>query len=114
MRRWRLVRILLDEQLPRQLARHITGHRVRTVQQCGWAGLKNGELLRRAAADGFEIFLTGDQNLAYQQNLSGLPLCVIVLVGRTNKLDDLLPLVPALLSVMTNVRPGEVRRVGVP
>jgi hypothetical protein len=105
---------LLDEQLPRQLARHISGHRVRTVQQCGWAGLKNGELLRRAAANGFEIFLTGDQNLTYQQNLLGLPLCVIVLVSRTNKLEDLLQLVPSLLITITDVRLGEMCRVGAP
>ena len=54
------MRILLDEQLPRRLARQLSQHQVRTVQQQGWAGLRNGELLRRAAAGGFEIFLTGD------------------------------------------------------
>jgi hypothetical protein len=63
------VRILLDEQLPRQLARELLGHQTRTVQQQGWAGLTNGELLRRAAADGFEIFVTAEPNLQFQQNL---------------------------------------------
>jgi predicted nuclease of predicted toxin-antitoxin system len=106
------VRILLDEQLPRQLARHLTGHRTRTVQQCGWAGLRNGELLRRAAADAFDIFLTADQNLTYQQNLVGSRLCVIVLVARTNTLEDLIPLVSGLLAVIRDARPSEVRRVG--
>jgi len=65
------VRVLLDEQLPRRLARELTGHQVRTVHQQGWAGLKNGELLRRAAREGFEVFVTADQNLEFQQNLSG-------------------------------------------
>jgi hypothetical protein len=57
------VRVLLDEQLPRQLARYISGHEVRTVQQEGWAGLKNGELLRRAVAGRFEVFITADRVL---------------------------------------------------
>ncbi|HEX3952740.1 MAG TPA: DUF5615 family PIN-like protein [Stellaceae bacterium] len=52
------MRILLDEQLPRQLTREIPDHQVRTVQQCGWAGLRNGELLRRAAADGFDVLVS--------------------------------------------------------
>jgi len=55
------VRVLLDEQLPRQLARELVGHEVRTVQQQGWAGLKNGELLRRASEASYQVFLTADQ-----------------------------------------------------
>jgi hypothetical protein len=61
------VRVPLDEQLPRRLARELPGHVVRTVQQEGWAATKNGELLRLAAAAGFEAFLTADQNLEFQQ-----------------------------------------------
>ena len=64
------MRVLLDEQLPRRLVRELTGHDVRTVQQQGWAGLQNGELLRRAADEGFQVFLTGDRNLQFQQNLA--------------------------------------------
>jgi predicted nuclease of predicted toxin-antitoxin system len=105
------VRILLDEQLPQQLARQFVGHQVRTVQQQGWAGLGNGELLRRAAAGLFDVFVTADQNLQFQQNLSGAPLGVVVLVARSNALDDLLPLVP-LLQAVQDARPGEIRRVG--
>ena len=63
------MRVLLDEQLPRHLTRELRGHEVSTVQQKGWAGLKNGELLRRAADAGFEVFLTADRNLEFQQNL---------------------------------------------
>jgi len=108
------VRILLDEQLPRRLVHHLSGHDVRTVQQEGWAGLKNGDLLRRAVARGFDVFLTADQNLQFQQNLAGAGLAVIVLYARSNKLDDLLPLVPAVLSVIPSVRTGEVRHVRLP
>ena len=64
------MRVLLDEQLPRQLAHELLGHEARTVQQERWAGLGNGELLRRATGAGFEVFLTADQNLQFQQNLA--------------------------------------------
>jgi predicted nuclease of predicted toxin-antitoxin system len=104
------VRILLDEQMPRRLARHLTGHEVRTVQQCGWAGLRNGALLMRAAA-GFDIFITGDRNLEHQQNLSGSPLCVLVLRGRSNRFRDVLELLPSLMRAVDEARPGTVIRV---
>jgi predicted nuclease of predicted toxin-antitoxin system len=108
------VRILLDEQLPRQLARQFSGHYARTVQQQGWVGSGNGELLRQAAADGFEIFVTADQNLQFQQNLTGSPLSVMVLIAPSNKLEDLLPLVPSLLQAIRDARPGEIRQVRTP
>jgi hypothetical protein len=107
------VRISLDEQLPRQLTREFAGHAVRTVQQQGWAGLGNGELLRRAADAGFEVFVTADQNLEFQQNLAHCSLCVLVLVAQSNALEDLLPLVPAVLEAVRNGRPGEARRIAV-
>lgn len=105
------MRVLLDEQLPRPLARELKGHVVRTVQQQGWAGLGNGELLRRAAANGFDLFLTADQNLQFQQNLAHSSCAIIVVVARTNTLEDLLLLVPEILQAMPSVRPGEVRRI---
>ncbi len=61
------MRVLLDEQLPRHLATEIAGHDIRTVQQCAWAGLKNGELLRVVAAEGFEILVTADRNLQFSK-----------------------------------------------
>jgi len=106
--------ILLDEQLPRALSRHLSPHQVRTVQQCGWAGLRNGELLRHAAAARFDVFVTADQNLTYQQNLTGSPLRVVILEARTSKVADLLPLIPTLLLAIDAARPGEIHRVGLP
>jgi hypothetical protein len=102
------VRVLLDEQLPRHLTRDLTGHQVRTVQEQGWAGLKNGELLQRAADDGFEVLVTANQNLEFQQNLSGSRLGVVV---SSIALEDLRPLVPAALAAIARVRAGEVVRV---
>jgi hypothetical protein len=105
------VRVLLDEQLPRQLARELVGHEVRTVQQQGWAGLKNGELLQRAAGAGFEVFITADQNIEFQQNLARSGLFVLVLVAPSNALEDLVPLVPDILAQLPNTQAGRVVRV---
>jgi predicted nuclease of predicted toxin-antitoxin system len=108
------VRILLDENLPRRLRRHFPGHLVRTVQQQGWGGVSNGELLRRAISSGFDILLTADQRLMYQQNAAALGIRVLVLVARRNKLEDLLPLLPAAQVAIRDARPGEIRVVRAP
>src|SRR5215475_6798060 len=93
------------------LPRNCTGTRLVPFQQKGWAGLKNGELLRRAADAGFEVFLTADRNLEFQQNLSQTRLRVILLVAPCNALEDLLPLVPGLLAAISKSRPGRILRV---
>lgn len=103
--------VLLDEQLPRQLAPFLIGHTVRTVQQESWAGLKNGALLNEAEAAHFTVLVTGDQNLQFQQNLTNRRLGVVVLCAVSNALEDLLPLVPAALKAIGEVRPGQVIRV---
>lgn len=105
------MRVLLDEQLPRQLARYLTGHEVRTVQQESWAGLKNGELLDRLEAAGFAALVTGDQSLMFQQNLGRRRLGVVVLKAGSNAIEDLAPLVPSLLAALTVLAPGQVVRV---
>ncbi len=105
------MRVLLDEQLPRHLAREIGGHDVSTVQQRGWAGLKNGELLRVAAEAGFEVLVSADRNMQFQQNLSQSRLGVILLIASSNALEDLLPLVPKLLAAIPKSRPGRLLRV---
>ncbi len=107
------MRVLLDEQLPRQLVRELIGHEVRTVQQQGWAGLKNGELLLQAADAGYEVFITADQNLEFQLNLTSSGLFVLLLVAPSNALEDLLPLVPSILAEMPRAQvgpPGRMQR----
>ena len=105
------MRVLLDEQLPRQLSAYLVGHEVRTVQQQRWAGAKNGELLRLAAEAGFELFLTADHNLEYQQSLQTVRLGIVVLIAASNALEDLLPLIPDTLEVLLAIQPGQVVRV---
>jgi len=100
------MRILLDEQLPRQLPSYLIGHDVRTVKQQAWAGLKNGVLLALAETAGFPVFLTGDQNLEFQQNLSRSRLGVVVLCAASNALEDLRPLIPAAWAAIEAVQPG--------
>ena len=81
------------------------------MQQEGWAGLKNGELLRRAAESAFEALVTADQNLQFQQNLSRSAIGVVVLVAPSNAIEDLRPLVPGILTALERIRPGELIRV---
>jgi hypothetical protein len=100
-----LVRVLLDEQLPRQLAPYLIGHDVRTVQQESWTGLKNGDVLARAEAAGFSVFMTGDQSLEFQQNISKRRLGIVVIRADSNALEDLLPLVSAALIAIGAVQP---------
>jgi hypothetical protein len=84
---------------------------VSTVQQRGWAGLKNGELLRVAADAGFEVLVTADRNLQFQQNLSQSRLGIILLIAPSNALEDILPLVPNLLATILKASPGRLLRV---
>jgi predicted nuclease of predicted toxin-antitoxin system len=106
------VKLLLDECLDRRLARDIVGHDVSTVQQMAWAGIQNGDLLRRAAAAAFDAFITADRNLSFQQNLAELPLAVVVLKAPSNRLADLKPLVPKLLAALTELQRNSVVWVG--
>jgi len=105
------MRILLDESLPIELRDELPQHSVRSVQEMGWSALKNGELLRRAV-DQFDVFLTADQNLQYQQNIKSLPLAVAVLVAKSNRIQSLRPLVPDLLQALASLEPRTLFRVG--
>ena len=105
------MRLLLDECVPKRLKRELPGHEVRTVQEAGWAGVKNGALLR--AADGlFDVLLTVDQGVQYQQNLAGLRISVVVMVAPSNDIDDLRPLLPLVVATVVQIQPGQVIRVG--
>lgn len=106
------MRILLDESVPRTLARELTGHEVQTVQRLGWAGLKNGALLQRATGE-YDVLITGDRNLEYQQNLTRLQIAIVVLVATSNRIEALKPLVPELLRALISIRPGQIVHVSI-
>lgn len=105
------MRILLDEDLPRRLAELLVGHEVFTVQRSGWSGVKNGELLGLAAAE-FDVFLTMDRNLEFQQNLAALPIAVLVVEAVSNRMEHLVAMVPAILNELNHLPPRSLRRVG--
>ena len=105
------MRLLLDECVPKRLKRELPGHDARTVQDLGWAGIKNGALLTLANGQ-FDALLTVDQGIEYQQNLSGLSISVVVLMAPSNDVDDLRPLLPGVEEALANLRPGEIIRVG--
>ena len=104
------MRLLLDESLPRGIKRYFVAHEVVTVQEKGWAGKSNGELLRLAERE-FDAFLTADQNLEYQQHLKDFGVGVIILASHTTRISDLEPLVPQALRALGRVKRGEVIRV---
>jgi len=101
------MRIQLDESVPRRLGFELAGYFVRTVQQIGWAGLKNGGLLQKAREQ-FDVLVTADQNIQYQQAPASLPLPVVVLVASNSRLETLRPLIPALLAVLSRIEPGQI------
>lgn len=105
-------RVLLDESLPRQLVGVLADLEVVTVLEAGWAGKKNGALLD-LAQDQFDVLLTGDKNLRFQQNLAKYSIGVVVAAGRSTKLEDVLPLVPGLREAISNVAPGDAEEVGI-
>ena len=105
------MRVLIDECVPRRLKRQLVGHDARTVPEMGWASKRNGELLALAAAE-FDVFLTVDRNLSYQQDVSALGIAVVVLVARSNSIDDLRPLAPRILEALANTTRGRVTLVG--
>ena len=101
------MRLLLDECLPRPLKRELVGHEVQTAAEAGLAGLKNGALLDQAAGR-FDVFITVDANLRYQQNAAKLRLAVLVLRAASNDMSDLRPLVPAVLAALPALAAGVI------
>ena len=104
------MRILLDESLPHDLAPLIVERDVSTVRDAGWPGIKNGKLLALAATR-FDVFIAADRNLEFQQNLTKLPLAIVVLVARKNRIQDLWPLLPALEQLLNHLPPKVLRRI---
>ncbi len=104
------MKILLDECIDRRLAKDFEGHEVVTVPQAGWAGLQNGELLRRAQEQ-FDVFVTVDRNLSFQQHLQKFTIAVLVLQAPSNRLKDLRALLPSLRRILPTAPKGQVTMV---
>ena len=100
------MRVLLDECLPKLLKHDIAGHDVATVAEMGWAGIKNGDLLKVAEGQ-FDVLLTVDRGFEHQQNMQGRQIALVVL-DAPNRLPMLRPMIPALLNTLDVVQPGSV------
>ncbi len=100
------MKLLLDECIDRRLAREFVGCDVKTVPQMGWAGIKNGQLLALAEEE-FDIFITVDRNLSFQQNLPQFNIAVVVLQASSNRLADMKPVVPNILAILATVTKGQ-------
>ena len=104
------MRLLLDECIVRKLKRDLVGHEVATVVEAGYSGLKNGVLLR-AAEGNFDVLITVDRNLPFQQNIGSLQIAVLIMIAAGVTYPDLKPLVPEVLVSLSTVQPGDVLRV---
>ena len=104
------MKVLLDECLPKKLKREVQAEVVRTVPEMGWAGTKNGALLRLVERE-FDVFVTNDQNLEHQQNLKQVDLAIIVLVALTNDIEDLKPLMAAANEAIRTINPREINYI---
>ena len=105
------MRVLLDECLPRRLKRELVGHHARTAPEMEWASKRNGELLALAVGP-FDVFLTADRNLSFQQDVSSFGIAIVVLVAPSNRFEDLRPLVPRILEAVETAQRGIVTLVG--
>lgn len=106
------MKIFLDECVDWRLSREIPDHEVRTARDLGWTAIKNGELLALAAAQ-FDVFVTVDRNLRFQQKLQDYPIAVLILEARSNRLADWKPLIVRLLRAIKSARPGQVEVIGI-
>ncbi len=105
------MRLLIDECIDEHMHLLFPGHECQTVRFAKLAGLKNSQLLKAAEAAGFNVLVTVDQNISSQQNLTGREISLLVLCGRTNRLHDLKRLIPAAVSALDSIGPGEAVRI---
>ena len=105
------MKILPDECVDRRLAGEIAGHEVATAHERGWSGIENGELLTLAEVD-YDVFLTVDRNLSFQQRLVDFDIAVVVICATSNRLSDLKILLPQLLEALPAAEPGRVTWIG--
>ncbi len=102
--------LLLDECVDRRLAQELAWHEVKTVTELGWSGVKNGDLLKLAEA-AFDVLITVDRSLPSEQDLSKFNLAVLVLRARSNRVADLKPLIPKVLSALPTLKSGEALEI---
>src|SRR5271154_3982383 len=106
------MRVLIDECLDERLRNFLPGHDCQTVRYAGLAGVQNGALLTAAERAGFDVLLTADQGITYEQNLRTRIIAIVVLRAKSNRLKEMLPLIPATLERLASIQPGHTVHVG--
>ena len=106
------MKILLDECVDRRLANELTEILVKTVPQMGWANIKNGKLLALAEKE-FDVFLTVDRNISFQQNIINFEITIIVLCAKSNRVSDLKPLIEKVLKILPSIEKRRVYEIGI-
>lgn len=108
------MKILLDECVTRKLKPFLTEYEVHTVAECGWNGIKNGTLMGLCREHAFDVLVTIDKNMVFQQHLKDLPVCIIVLNSITSKLEELVTFLPALKSILSSLEPSKAYVINAP
>jgi hypothetical protein len=106
------MRVLFDKSAPNKLILHVKGHSVSTAEKQGWDRLENGDLLKAAEEDGFDVFFTADKNLRYQQNLTGRKIALVVLGNSPWPLVRLH--IPEILEAVNVAKPGSYVEIEIP
>jgi uncharacterized RmlC-like cupin family protein len=106
------MKVLMDECLPLDFRHSFPGHEMHSAQWAGLKGKKNGELLCAAEGAQYEVFLTVDQGIPHQQNLSQRQISIILVRSRTNQIEDLIPLVDAISQALSRIQPSEILSIG--
>jgi predicted nuclease of predicted toxin-antitoxin system len=106
------MKLLFDECIPRRFKESFPHHDCRTTSEVGWTGKKNGELLALAEQAGFEVLLTIDRGMEYQQNLKRRNIAIILIRTKSSRLADLLPLIPEILNCFSSIKAGDLTKVG--
>ena len=104
------MKLLLDECVTRHLKRDLTDHEVHTVEDAGFKGLENGDLLKAASAT-YDVLITVDRNILYQQNIGGFNVAILILAAKRNSYASLQPLMRRALSALETMKPGDVIRI---
>ncbi len=108
------MKILLDECATRKLKPFLAEYEVYTVAECGWSGIKNGKLMGLCREHAFDVLVTIDKNMVFQQHLKDLPICIIVLNTTTSKLEELVTFLPALKSMLSSLEPSKAYVINAP
>jgi len=104
------MKLLLDECVPRRLKRDFVNHEIFTIEEAGFKGLKNGNLIS-AASGIFDVLITVDKNIEHQQNKVNLPIAIIILSAKSNRYESLSPLISKALGILQTIKIGEIIKI---